>query len=61
MTLLETLERMKQDGKTNEQILDYVGECVVIAGIATSDSMWMRSISGERRGIVLIERGKRRR
>jgi len=47
MTLLEILERMKQDGKTHEQILDYIGECVVIAGIATSDSTWMRSISGK--------------
>ena len=56
MTLLEILERMKQDGKTNEQILDYIGECVVIAGIATSDSTWMRSISGSARGVVLIEK-----
>jgi len=47
---------MKEDGFTNEQILDYIGIQVVKAGIATSDSTWMRSIAGSARGIVLIER-----
>ena len=56
LTILDILKKMKEDGFTNEQILDYIGIQVVKAGIATSDSTWMRSIAGSARGIVLIER-----
>ena len=56
MSILDILKKMKEDGLTNEQILDHLGIQVVKAGIATSDSMWMRSIAGNAKGIVLIER-----
>lgn len=56
MTILDILRKMKQEGYAIEQILDYLGNHVVEAGITTSDSAWIRSISGSTHGIVLIER-----
>ncbi len=56
MKIVDILRKMKQDGYTNEQILEYLGHRVVEAGIATGDSTWMKSLDGSRRGIVLIER-----
>jgi len=55
MTILDILRKMKQDGYTNEQILEYLGHRVVEAGIATGESTWMKSVDGSKHGIVLIE------